>query len=163
MDKISYTQSLTTKFGTYRVSADQSAIRQVSLVNDKTKEVIIDNPSPLTQAAITQLKAYFSGKLTQFDLPLNQDGTPFQQQVWDLLLTIPYGETVSYADLAKSLSNPGAVRAVGAANGKNQIPIIIPCHRVIASSGKLQGYALGIELKRQLLDLERSKRPDFLF
>jgi len=101
-----------------------------------------------------QLAAYFAGELREFDLPLELAGTPFQLGVWDELRQIPYGTTVSYAELARAVGSPKAVRAVGAANGTNPIPIIIPCHRVVGSSGKLTGYRGGVDFKRKLLQLE---------
>ena len=103
---------------------------------------------------IRQLQAYFAGELENFDLPLGPQGTPFQQKVWNELCRIPYGQTISYGELAKRIGNPNASRAVGLANGSNPIPILIPCHRVIGSSGKLVGYGGGLELKRRLLELE---------
>lgn len=102
-----------------------------------------------------QLAAYFSGRLRTFDVPLNPAGTEFQRLVWDALTTIPYGTTWSYAELAKRIGRPVAIRAVGAANGRNPIPIIIPCHRVIGSDGRLVGFGGGIETKRALLALEQ--------
>lgn len=105
---------------------------------------------------IAQLKAYFAGKRTFFDMPLCMDtGTPFQQKVWQALLQIPYGATVSYQDIAKKVGSPLACRAVGMANHRNKIPIIIPCHRVIAQNGKLTGYAGGLDKKEFLLALEQ--------
>jgi methylated-DNA-[protein]-cysteine S-methyltransferase len=102
-----------------------------------------------------QLAGYFDGTLTEFDLPLTLAGTPFQQRVWTALRDIPYGETVSYGELAEQLGNPKASRAVGLANGKNPVSIIVPCHRVIGANGDLTGYGGGIERKRHLLDFER--------
>jgi methylated-DNA-[protein]-cysteine S-methyltransferase len=104
-----------------------------------------------------QLRAYFRGALRQFDLALAPQGTPFQQRVWRELLTIPYGQTVTYGDLAKRLGNPSASRAVGLANGANPISIVIPCHRVIGSNGKLTGYGGGLRNKEWLLGLERGR------
>ncbi|WNI15884.1 methylated-DNA--[protein]-cysteine S-methyltransferase [Actinacidiphila sp. ITFR-21] len=101
-----------------------------------------------------QLSAYFAGGLTRFDLPLAAVGTPFQRRVWSALNDIPYGETVSYGRLAASLGQPGASRAVGLANGKNPISIIVPCHRVVGANGSLTGYGGGLERKRWLLGLE---------
>lgn len=103
---------------------------------------------------IRQLKAYFSGTLKKFTLKTAPKGTPFQQQVWRALRTIPYGQTVSYGDIAKAIGNPKASRAVGAANGQNPISIIVPCHRVIGSTGKLVGYGGGLRIKETLLRLE---------
>ncbi|MFI9028388.1 methylated-DNA--[protein]-cysteine S-methyltransferase [Streptomyces sp. NPDC053560] len=104
---------------------------------------------------IAQLRAYFAGELTVFDLPLRLDGTPFQQRVWAALCEIPYGATVSYGALADRLGKPSAARAVGLANGKNPIGIIVPCHRVVGTGGGLTGYGGGLERKRHLLDFER--------
>ncbi|MET9497608.1 methylated-DNA--[protein]-cysteine S-methyltransferase [Streptomyces sp. NPDC006552] len=106
-------------------------------------------------AAIDQLNAYFQGELTTFDLPLHLRGTPFQRRVWEQLRLIPYGETRTYGDLAAALGNPAASRAVGLANGKNPVGVIVPCHRVIGASGGLTGYGGGLERKRRLLDFER--------
>jgi len=106
---------------------------------------------------IAQLRAYFAGRLRAFDVPLAPGGTPFQAAVWQALLTIPYGATRSYSEIAATVGRPDAVRAVGTANGANPIPIIIPCHRVIGSNGKLVGFGGGLDMKRQLLDLESGK------
>jgi methylated-DNA-[protein]-cysteine S-methyltransferase len=103
----------------------------------------------------TQLAEYFAGTRTEFDLPLAQAGTEFQRAVWTALLKIPYGQTRTYGELAEQLGNPKAVRAVGLANGKNPISVIVPCHRVIGSSGDLTGYGGGIARKRHLLEFER--------
>jgi methylated-DNA-[protein]-cysteine S-methyltransferase len=103
-----------------------------------------------------QLDAYWAGELREFDLPLAPPGTPFQQQVWAALRTIPYGETWSYATLAERIGRPTATRAVGAANGRNPVFLVIPCHRVVGSSGALTGYAGGLDMKRWLLDHERA-------
>ena len=103
---------------------------------------------------IRQLEEYFRGERTEFDLPLELDGTRFQTETWRALEAIPYGETISYAELARRVGNPKAVRAVGTANGANPLPIVIPCHRVIGSNGKLTGYGGGLDIKQQLLTLE---------
>ncbi|MGW1214001.1 methylated-DNA--[protein]-cysteine S-methyltransferase [Streptomyces sp. NPDC002499] len=105
-------------------------------------------------AAEEQLEAYFAGELKEFTLDLKLTGTPFQRSVWDQLALIPYGETRSYGDLAEALGNPGASRAVGLANGKNPISIIVPCHRVIGASGSLTGYGGGLDRKQRLLAFE---------
>ncbi len=102
-----------------------------------------------------QFEAYFAGTLRDFDLPLNACGTAFQHQVWNALCTISYGETVSYAEIARRIDKPRAVRAVGAANGANPLAIVVPCHRVIGANGSLTGYGGGLPAKRFLLDLER--------
>ena len=104
---------------------------------------------------ITQLTEYFKGRRTTFDLRLHPKGTPFQRDVWKALLTIPYGETRTYRDIADQIGRPTAVRAVGLANGRNPLPIVIPCHRVIGRSGQLVGYGGGLPVKQALLDRER--------
>ncbi|MCE9830993.1 methylated-DNA--[protein]-cysteine S-methyltransferase [Vibrio diabolicus] len=114
-----------------------------------------DAQHPVLRQAVTQLNEYFSGLRNEFELPLAATGTDFQNQVWQALTTIPYGETWSYQDLANAIGNPKAVRAVGLANGKNPISIVVPCHRVIGKSGKLTGYAGGVERKQRLLTLEQ--------
>jgi methylated-DNA-[protein]-cysteine S-methyltransferase len=106
-------------------------------------------------AVVEQLESYFRGSLREFDLPVVMRGTPFQREVWNAVARIPYGETRSYAEVAESIGRPRAVRAVGAANGRNDIPIVIPCHRVIGKGGELRGYAGGVDLKGSLLRLER--------
>lgn len=114
----------------------------------------IEAAAPFAEA-VRQLDAYFAGTLRRFALPLAPEGTPFQQRVWRALVEIPYGETVSYAELARRIGRPAAVRAVGAANGQNPLAIVIPCHRVIGSDGRLVGYGGGLAMKAALLDLER--------
>ncbi|MXY89681.1 MAG: methylated-DNA--[protein]-cysteine S-methyltransferase [Gammaproteobacteria bacterium] len=112
-----------------------------------------EDAAPFAQA-IEQLRAYFAGELERFDLPLAPAGTEFQRKVWAALQDIPYGETRSYGELARQVGNGKASRAVGAANGRNPIPVIIPCHRVVGSDGSLTGFGGGLETKRRLLDLE---------
>lgn len=109
--------------------------------------------------AVEQLDAYFAGELTTFDLELELAGTDFQRRVWSALRTIPYGETRSYGEIAGQIGAPGASRAVGLANGRNSIGIIVPCHRVIGASGSLTGYGGGLDRKRALLDLEKRRKP----
>jgi methylated-DNA-[protein]-cysteine S-methyltransferase len=104
--------------------------------------------------AIEQLREYFDGKRTQFNLPLDVSGTPFQMAVWHELQKVPYGSTCSYIDIARLLGKPGAARAVGMANHENPVAIVIPCHRVVGSNGSLTGYAGGLHLKQQLLGIE---------
>ncbi|KJY82985.1 cysteine methyltransferase [Vibrio galatheae] len=112
---------------------------------------------PILCLAIKQLDEYFSGVRKVFDVPISALGTAFQKQVWQALTTIPYGETWSYQDLANAIGNPKAVRAVGLANGKNPVSVIVPCHRVIGKNGKLTGYAGGVERKAKLLELEQAQ------
>jgi methylated-DNA-[protein]-cysteine S-methyltransferase len=117
------------------------------------------DPAPDAFAdAVAQLDAYFAGELTEFDLRLRLEGTDFQRTVWAGLCDIPYGETSSYGELAARIGRPKASRAVGLANGRNPIAIVVPCHRVIGASGSLTGYGGGLDRKRTLLDLERSHR-----
>ncbi|WP_426367091.1 methylated-DNA--[protein]-cysteine S-methyltransferase [Streptomyces sp. E-08] len=121
------------------------------------------DPRPFGEV-IRQLDAYFAGELTAFELPLNLIGTPFQLRVWEQLLRIPYGETRTYGELAEELGSPGASRAVGLANGKNPVGIIVPCHRVIGASGGLTGYGGGLDRKQRLLAFESgTAEPDALF
>lgn len=112
-------------------------------------------PNNLTDMTFSQLKEYFEGKRKYFDIPLKIKGTPFQKKVWNALLEIPYGETRTYKQIAQNTGNEKACRAVGMANNKNPVAIIIPCHRVIGSNGRLTGYASGLEKKAALLELEK--------
>jgi methylated-DNA-[protein]-cysteine S-methyltransferase len=114
--------------------------------------------TPLLEDALGQLTAYFDGKLQDFQLPVKPAGTPFQQACWRALQAIPYGETRAYADIAAAVGNPKACRAVGLANNRNPVAIIIPCHRVIGRDGSLTGYAGGLHFKRHLLELEKRNR-----
>ena len=109
-----------------------------------------------TAAAAIQLEQYFAGERTEFELDVELGGTPFERRVWDEVSAIPFGETATYAEIARRIGSPGACRAVGRANGRNPVAVIVPCHRVIGSDGSLTGYAGGIEMKRALLDLERA-------
>jgi methylated-DNA-[protein]-cysteine S-methyltransferase len=113
--------------------------------------------------AIEELRAYFAGELKEFSVRLRLDGTPFQRSVWEQLRKIPYGETRSYGELADALGNPKASRAVGLANGKNPLGIIVPCHRVVGADGSLTGYGGGLERKQRLLDFERGELGAALF
>lgn len=119
------------------------------------EQQICERHSELLQEACLQLDEYFQGKRRQFDLPLGYKGTDFQESVWRELQNIPYGETRSYEDIAVKIGNPKAVRAVGQANNRNPILLLIPCHRVIHKSGDISGFACGIETKRYLLELEK--------
>ena len=112
--------------------------------------------TPLTEEVYRQLQEYWSGKRRAFDFPYELRGTEFQKKVWAVLETIPYGQTCTYGDIARMVGSPKAVRAVGAANGKNPIWIAVPCHRVVGGNGTLTGYAGGIEMKRRLLELEQA-------
>lgn len=116
----------------------------------------VEGSSRSIETAMDQLNAYFAGERTTFDLPLRMVGTEFQQRVWNALLAIPYGTTVTYAVLTVSVAEPTAIRAVASANGANALSILVPCHRIIGSSGELVGYAGGLPVKRKLLQLERA-------
>ena len=122
---------------------------------DRTDAPLKAPDTPLLQECVRQLRAYFDGSLTVFDLPLNPQGTPFRRRVWAALQAIPYGETRSYGQLAKALDCPGAARAVGGANHHNPISIIIPCHRVVGSNHSLTGFTGGLDKKKFLIELER--------
>lgn len=150
-----------TPVGQLKLVAHETALVAVLWQNENPKRVrlaeLVEQPDhPILSAAQQQLSEYFAGARQQFDLPLDFEGTSFQKQVWQALLAIPYGETRSYKQIAEQLGNPKAVRAVGAANGKNPISIIAPCHRVIGSSGKLVGFAGGLDNKKVLLNLENA-------
>jgi methylated-DNA-[protein]-cysteine S-methyltransferase len=121
---------------------------------------LADDPSALVDEAAAQLEAYFAGELTSFAIPLDLEGTDFQRQCWLALATIPYGQTVSYGEQARRLGlGPDAARAVGAANGQNPVPLVLPCHRVIGANGSLTGFGGGLPLKRFLLEHEGALLP----
>lgn len=145
--------------GVVEVCASQSAIQSIFFVEDKKSGV---TGNSITQRAVEQLADYFSGQRTNFDLPLDAKGTAFQKSVWQALCDIPHGQTCSYGDIANKLGNPKAVRAVGAANGKNPISIVVPCHRVIGANGTLTGYAGGLTRKSFLLELENPSAQEEL-
>jgi methylated-DNA-[protein]-cysteine S-methyltransferase len=126
-------------------------VRNVKTGSDEVKNVAAQK---ILSATKKQLEQYFAGKRTAFDIPLDLEGTDFQQLAWRALCRIPFGKTISYGDQAKNIKKPKAFRAVGSANGKNPIPIIVPCHRVVAGDGSLGGYSLGLKMKKQLLALE---------
>lgn len=138
-----------------RLVAGNEGLRTITFDQPESDISGNDDTHPVLRAAIEQLTAYFAGSLREFSLPLEITGTDFQMRVWRILRDIPYGETRSYRDLAISMGQPAAVRAVGAANGANPLPIVIPCHRVIGANGKLVGYGGGLALKKRLLELER--------
>ncbi len=121
-------------------------------------EDLVEGSTPVLDEAVAQLGEYFAGTRRHFDLPLDPLGTPFQQSAWMVLRTIPYGKTISYAQQARRLGDPNKARAVGAANGKNPLSIVVPCHRVIGSGGQLTGFAAGLDVKSWLLDHERQPR-----
>ena len=146
--------------GTLKLVASDRGLAAILWENDREDRVrlgaMAEQPDhPVLAETVLQLSEYFAGTRTRFDLPLDFHGTDFQKSVWAALLTIPPGETRTYAEIAAQVGRPSACRAVGAANGKNPISIIAPCHRVIGSDGSLTGFAGGLEGKQYLLDLER--------
>lgn len=138
-------------------------LRMVDQTHEPDRSDWVDIDDAAFPEAVEQLSAYFAGELTEFDVKLQLVGTEFQLKVWAALRTIPYGETRSYGEIAEQIGSPGASRAVGLANGRNPIGIIVPCHRVIGASGGLTGYGGGLDRKRQLLALERIRESATLF
>ena len=140
---------------TLRLVAGAGGLRAIRFdVAAKATDGARNDHNPLLEEAARQLRAYFEGTAREFYLPLDMVGTAFQKRVWRELMAIPYGETRGYGQMAAAIGSPKAVRAVGAANGANPIPIVVPCHRVIGAGGKLVGYGGGLALKRRLLELE---------
>jgi methylated-DNA-[protein]-cysteine S-methyltransferase len=149
---------LDSPIGTLLVAGDETAIRRIEFPKDgKPSRPRPDwreaTSGPLVDA-VSQLREYFAGRRTAFDLPLAPEGTDFQRRVWRHLQDIPYGQTISYGELARRVGNPKGSRAVGGANGSNPLPIVVPCHRVIGANGTLTGFGGGLPIKRALLDLE---------
>ncbi|QPG05529.1 methylated-DNA--[protein]-cysteine S-methyltransferase [Salinimonas marina] len=145
-----FSQTLSTPCGLLVVNATDAGLYQI----DFTDTPAAGQPNAHTQAAVAQLTEYFAGERQHFSLPLTATGTTFQHQVWQALQDIAYGQTVSYGDIARRINNPKAVRAVGMANGRNPLAIVVPCHRVIGSNKTLTGYAGGLERKAFLLNHE---------
>ena len=141
-----------TKIGKLKIEYDSDAITGITSAKNEKEQGI---RSELSDKTALQLEEYFDGKRKEFDISIKLIGTEFQKKVWNELLKIPYGESVSYKDIAINTGNPKACRAVGMANHNNPILIIVPCHRVINENKKLGGYALGLDLKRRLLELEK--------
>ena len=144
--------------GALLIVADESALRMVSFSRGRYPGKVEDGwrrGGTVAGEARRQLEEYFAGRRADFQLRVAPAGTPFQLRAWRALRDIPYGETRSYGEQARAMGQPRAVRAVGAANGRNPIPIVIPCHRVIGGDGRLTGYAGGLDIKKHLLDLER--------
>jgi methylated-DNA-[protein]-cysteine S-methyltransferase len=149
------TQFLDSPIGRLRLVSDGEHLVKIEFENQYSgDEAANESSDPVLEASATQLKEYFAGKRRKFDLPLAAAGTDFQRSVWAALAAIPYGELRSYRDIAQSIAKPKAVRAVGAANGRNPLPIVVPCHRVIGADGSLTGFAGGLEAKTFLLELE---------
>lgn len=147
-----YTTFYNSKIGVLKISGSEAGVHSVEFLDN---DVTNDEPTPsCLEECITQLHEYFAGTRKSFAVKLNPQGTPFQKKVWQELLHIPYGRTASYLDIARAIGNEKAIRAVGAANGRNPIPILIPCHRVIGSNGALIGFGGGIWRKEFLLQHE---------
>jgi len=162
-----FSRLLASPVGQLRLMASDTGLAAILWENDKpgrvplvnaVANVLEQNDHAILVETERQLGEYFAGARTTFDLPLDPVGTDFQRRVWRALLTIPYGQTRSYADIARQVGSPAAVRAVGAANGRNPISIVTPCHRVIGSTGQLTGFAGGLETKAYLLKLESPQR-----
>jgi methylated-DNA-[protein]-cysteine S-methyltransferase len=151
---------LESPIGTLLVAGDDGGVRRIEFPKNgspgRPEQDWQESMAGAVGEAARQLREYFGGRRKDFDLPLAPDGTPFQRNVWRHLQDIPYGETISYGELAKRVGNPKASRAVGAANGLNPLPIVIPCHRVIGSNGKLTGFGGGLPTKEALLTLEKA-------
>ena len=155
-----HTRSVPSPVGELRLVASDVGLRAVLWPGEDDDRVRFDDDlvaadHPILEAAATQLAEYFAGERTEFDLPLDPHGTEFQVAAWKALAEIPYGETATYGEQAERIGRPTAVRAVGAANGRNPLSIVLPCHRVVGADGSLTGFAGGLDAKRVLLDLER--------
>ena len=150
INKDNYVESFKSPLGLMEIRANQEAIHSIMFIERDLQA----RPNDITNVGVSQLQQYFAGERTEFDLPLAPNGTTFQKQVWKALCSIGYGETCSYGEIANAIKNPKAVRAVGAANGKNPLTIVVPCHRIIGRDGSLTGYASGVERKSWLLNHE---------
>ena len=153
-----YKKVMNSPVGEIEIIEENEKIVELNIYNEERnqkKNNIIEKDTKLLLEVEKQLREYFEGKRIKFEISLNPKGTEFMKKVWKELLNIPYGETRTYKEIAEKIGNSKASRAVGMANNKNPIPIIIPCHRVIGSNNKLVGYALGLDMKQYLLDLER--------
>lgn len=144
-----------TIIGPLGIKDDGKNIIEIFFSKEEVAKDLELRETPLIKATMEQLQEYFEGKRKDFDIPMEAKGTEFQKSVWDQLLKVPYGETCSYGEIAKRIGNPKASRAIGMANNRNPISIIIPCHRVIGASGKLVGYGGGLDIKEKLLKLEK--------
>jgi O-6-methylguanine DNA methyltransferase len=168
-ERVVYTTSFESPIGTLRVASTSRGLARLELpgasgrgfagwLRTAVPDADLREAAAPNREAIRQVLEYLSGRRTAFDLPLDLRGTPFQMAVWRALLGIPYGAIRSYAEVARAIHRPNAVRAVGSANGANPIALVVPCHRVIASGGRLGGYGGGLDLKRRLLAMEQSIR-----
>jgi methylated-DNA-[protein]-cysteine S-methyltransferase len=153
---VTYFDTLETPIGTILLTSDGDFVTGIRPHGGTPPDGVRD-PATLKEA-VRQVRAYFAGERTTFDLPIRQPGTTFQQRVWAELSKIPYGQTISYAELAKRVKKPKAARAVGSANGRNHLGVVVPCHRVIAADGTLGGYGWGLAVKEWLLNHERASQ-----
>ena len=150
MNRTESTLVIDSPIGGLAISSNGAALTRIDFVRPP-RSAVADQGDALLREAARQLRAYFAGALAEFDLPLDPTGTEFQRRVWKALCAIPWGQTVSYTEMARRVGQPTATRAVGAANGRNPIAIVIPCHRVIGANGSLTGYGGGLPIKRWLL------------
>lgn len=160
-----HTVTMDSPVGKLRLIAGDSGLRAIlwgaedaARIASIDESELVEGSIPVLDRAVAQLEEYFAGTRREFNLPLDPLGTPFQQSAWMVLRTIPYGRTISYGQQALQLGDPNKARAVGAANGKNPLSIVVPCHRVIGSTGQLTGFAAGLDVKSWLLDHERQPR-----
>lgn len=162
MEKL-YSKTINSPIGYLEITSDETSLISISFVTEE-KNTKLDEPLILTKT-IQQLYEYFAGTRKEFDLEIHPSGTEFQQKVWQEVKKIPFGETTSYLSIAVKTGSPKNTRAVGLANGKNPIPIVIPCHRIVGKNGKLTGYAGGLDKKKWLIlhELKHSKSKGMLF
>src|SRR4029079_11295887 len=160
-----HTTTMSSPVGELRLIAGDNGLRAILWGTEDAQRIaaiegdeLVEGTTPILEDAIVQLREYFEGARREFDLPLDPAGTAVQQSAWMVLRTIPYGKTISYGQQAEQLGDPNKARAVGAANGKNPLSIVVPCHRVVGSNGPLTGFAAGIDVKSWLLDHERQPR-----
>ena len=155
-----YRAQLDSPVGVLTVIASDAGLRRVlwEEQDDEVGDAVLDTDHPVIAAACTQLREYFCGDREVFDLPLDLVGTDFQKEAWLALASVPYGETTSYGEQAERIGRKGAFRAVGAANGKNPVPIVLPCHRIVGANGALTGFAGGLDIKQRLLALEQDQQ-----
>ena len=155
-----YQSPVDTPIGVLTLVASDVGLRRVLWPGQRSAVdgAVVNDHHPVLVAAAAQLSEYFAGDRRRFDLPLDLVGTDFQKQAWSALAEVPYGETSSYGEQARRIGRAGAFRAVGAANGKNPVPIVLPCHRIVGSDGSLTGFAGGLECKQRLLALERDQQ-----
>lgn len=153
-------QQLETPIGVLTLVASDVGLSMILFESEDSADIdaALHDSDPVLRAAATQLSEYFAGERREFDLPLDLEGTDFQKEAWLALAGVPYGQTTSYGEQARAIGRPGAFRAVGAANGKNPVPIVLPCHRIVGADGSLTGFAGGLDIKQQLLVHEQNQQ-----